>query len=805
MKRLLLTVMIIGGFTFLINAQSHTHKHEHEYEQEQYSKIKISFDQSTGNDLNKLYQLGVDVEHGHYQKNLFFISDFSKSEIERIEEAGFVVEILIEDVVDFYQNQLSVREDSPESGCGPSNSTNYAIPANWTLGSMGGYFTYQEMLNHLDSMASKYPNLISARQPIDANNLTHDGYPIYWLRISDNPNTNEPEPEMLYDALHHAREPGSLSQLIFYMWYLLENYGTDPEVTYLVDNTELYFVPCVNPDGYNYNQQTNPNGGGMWRKNRKLNSTGNYGVDLNRNYGYKWGYDNTGSSGASVSDTYRGTSAFSEPETQNMRDFASAHQFRIALNYHTYGNLLVYPWGYNDQLTPDGDMFVDFTGLMTRQNNYLAGTGTQTVGYTVNGDSDDWMYGDTVMKNKIMSLTPEAGFSFWPASSEIVGICTENIYQNLTAAHLLLNYGEVTDQSDEAVASLGGHFQYNIKRYGFENGSLVVSFTPVSSNIVNMGAPQVFSLNQLQSSTDSVSYTLAGTIQGDDEIVFVVNIDNGQWIKRDTIRKYYQQGGGNGSSLFVDNLDNNQNWQNNIGNSWNVTTSEYYSSPRSMTDSPVGNYPNNSQTQMVSVNPIDLSGADKATLIFWAKWDIESGYDYVQVGGNTTNSTNYTPLCGLYTRTGVPAQAHNEPLYDGVQSTWVEEQIDLTDFLGGDFYLSFALVSDGGVREDGFYFDDVEITVTTNNVGTETISLNEFIIRQNRPNPTTNTTIIEVENIPTDGQLVIYNLLGQEVYRSTVQSNQIEVNTSDWNTGVYFYRMESKEGISESYKMEVMK
>ena len=72
------------------------------------------------------------------------------------------------------------------------------------------------------------------------------------------------------------------------MWYLLENYATNADIKATVDNTELFFVPCVNPDGYVYNQTTNPNGGGMWRKNRRNNGT-SFGVDINRNYGYNWG------------------------------------------------------------------------------------------------------------------------------------------------------------------------------------------------------------------------------------------------------------------------------------------------------------------------------------------------------------------------------------------------------------------------------------------------------------------------------------------------------------------------------------
>ena len=146
------------------------------------------------------------------------------------------------------------------------------------------------MLDELDQMHQLYPNLISARSDIkdptsDENPHIHETYEgrfLQWVKISDNPNDNENEPEILYTALHHAREPGSLQQLIFYMWYLLENYAQDDVIKEILDNTELYFVPCVNPDGYIYNETNDPQGGGMWRKNRY----NNHGVDNNRNYSY---------------------------------------------------------------------------------------------------------------------------------------------------------------------------------------------------------------------------------------------------------------------------------------------------------------------------------------------------------------------------------------------------------------------------------------------------------------------------------------------------------------------------------------
>src|SRR6185295_16579494 len=131
-----------------------------------------------------------------------------------------------------------------------------------------------------------------------------EGRDLWMVKISDNVGTSENETQVLFDALHHAREPVSMETTLVFMQNLLAGYGTDPEATYIVDNRELYFVPVVNPDGYEYNRQTDPNGGGMWRKNRQ----GGYGVDLNRNYASFWGLP--GASSFRFADDYRGAAPF---------------------------------------------------------------------------------------------------------------------------------------------------------------------------------------------------------------------------------------------------------------------------------------------------------------------------------------------------------------------------------------------------------------------------------------------------------------------------------------------------------------
>ena len=276
----------------------------------------------------------------------------------------FVYEIVIQDVKAYYVEQNDATTEAFRGPCptGASGSFNPTTPSNFNLGTMGGFLKYQEFIDEIDDMVAQYPNLISAKAPISTF-TTIDGNPIYWMRISDNPNTDEAEPEVLYSSIHHAREPASLSQTIFYMWYLLENYGTNEEVTYLVDNTEMYFVPMINPDGYRHNELTDPNGGGMHRKNRRNVGTTNKGVDLNRNYGYQW--NTTGVSSDPNNDTYPGSAEFSEVETQAMKWFVEQRDFEFAFNAHTHGNQLLYPIGSTDA------EFADHHDYFERYSTYM--------------------------------------------------------------------------------------------------------------------------------------------------------------------------------------------------------------------------------------------------------------------------------------------------------------------------------------------------------------------------------------------------------------------------------------------------
>ena len=129
----------------------------------------------------------------------------------------------------------------------------YKAPSGFHFGTMDGYYKFAEMVADLDDMSAQYPNLITVKQSIGQGLQGRD---LWMVKISDNPNVDEPETEVLYTGVHHAREPQAMATLMYFMWYLLENYGSDATVTNLVNTRELYFVPIVNPDGYVFNETT---------------------------------------------------------------------------------------------------------------------------------------------------------------------------------------------------------------------------------------------------------------------------------------------------------------------------------------------------------------------------------------------------------------------------------------------------------------------------------------------------------------------------------------------------------------------
>lgn len=767
----------------------------------QYSRVKINTDHEG---LERLAELGVTIDHGTHKENTFFISDFADFEIEIMQNNDFEIEILIEDVQAYYlEHRQTTQPKNVNCSNASGNQYNPTTPVNhFENNTYAGFYKYQDMLDALDSMRAQYPNLITVKTGISTF-LTFEGRPIYHVKISDNPDVNESaEPKVLYSAIHHAREPLSLSQTIYYMWYLLENYATNEEVQFLVNNTEMYFVPCLNPDGYIHNEVNSPSGAGMHRKNKRNVGTSNPGVDLNRNYSYGWG--TTGVSTNPNSDTYPGANAFSEPETQAMRWLNQQYNFVTASNSHTYGDLLLYPIGTTSaEFAEHHNYFDEYTEHMRMHNGY---TNQKSSGlYPASGDSDDYMYKMDLgigVKDTVFAITPEVGDAFWPPQSAIEPTCKEMLFPNLVNAHLAHKYTVVTDESPSAINAISGNFNHSAKRLGRENGAVTVSISPVSANILSVGSPINYNLSLMESQTNAISYSLDPTIQFGDEIKFVLNTEYGTWTKRDTIIKTY----GQLTIQTIENASNTANWSGN----WGVTSAEYVSPSTSFTDSPSGNYSNNAEKTYEYNQDIDLTNATAAQISFMAKWEIEANYDYCQFQVSTDGGQNWIGQCGIYTVEGTSAsgsvQPDNEPVYEGTQSNWVKEEISLSDYLGQTIRVRFILKSDAGVQKDGFYFDDFTIsydTDSTSGISTNELGFNLMMF----PNPASNKVLISTSRVVFDGKVNVIDQKGATVLMQTPlgATNQIEINTSKLKNGVYFVSIEDKNGFSSRAKLVVLR
>jgi hypothetical protein len=256
---------------------------------------------------------------------------------------------------------------------------------------LSDYLSPTEVATKIDQYATTYPSLCKKVQI----STTEEGRPVWALKISDNPLVEEDEPTIFYVGQHHAREVMTPEITMDIIDWLLTRYATDTQVKHWVDTNEIWVVPSHNPDGTNQVFT----GATSWRKNHHNNGDGTFGVDPNRNYPFKWGTCN-GSSGAPSSDTYRGPSPGSEPETQGWMQLARDNHPVINLSYHTYGELAIHPYGCTGVFTAENRFFRDHASDLatklvgdTPANYYQPGTAWELL-YDVDGEMNDWFYGE---------------------------------------------------------------------------------------------------------------------------------------------------------------------------------------------------------------------------------------------------------------------------------------------------------------------------------------------------------------------------------------------------------------------------
>ncbi len=273
------------------------------------------------------------------------------------------------------------------------------------------YHTYASMTQELRALEAAHPDMVR----VESLGKTYEGRDIWAVKLSDDAATNDSsEPDVLIMGGLHAREIMGVEVPLYLLDYLVRSYGLNESCTTLVNTREIWFVPMANPDGHVYVEAGND-----WRKNRRPTTGGNIGVDLNRNWGYMFGVDNHTSDDPS-SEVYHGPHPFSENETLAISGLALRQRFATSVSFHSYGRLVLYPWGYTSDPAPDRDELRSMALAMASMNGYTPQQSAEL--YITHGSSDDWLYANT----STLALTFELDTSFYPPESQIETTCALN-------------------------------------------------------------------------------------------------------------------------------------------------------------------------------------------------------------------------------------------------------------------------------------------------------------------------------------------------------------------------------------------
>jgi carboxypeptidase T len=725
----------------------------------------------------------------------------SASEMEMLRKSGIPYQVIIDDWNLFYNDRVRM-ENALFSGNFPDNTDDNVYNITHSInGSMGGYLTYTQVVSKLDSMRLQYPNLISQKFSLGT---TIEGRDMWTVKISSSPNSPSGKPELWIHSLIHEREPMSMMNMMYYVYWLLENYNIDPTATYILNNRELYFTPVFNPDGYVHNQTTNPNGGGMWRKNRKNNGNGTFGVDLNRNFGplQYWNSPNGGSDTNGFSDTYRGTAPFSEPETRNAMNFVNSRSFRNALSYHTYGNYYIRPWGWQDAPTPDETIFHEVSEDMNLHNHFTVGRSYNTVNYGVRGVTDDFYYSDSG-HSRIISMTPEVGTGsdgFWPSQTRILPLCKQNVWSNIYFALVAGGFVMPTNikfSKDSYVPGEGASVKVFFKNKGLLGANNIkvecIALSPGlnmitgAANIASMN-PRVldsatFNFNVYTNAANNSAYEMMIRIKQDTNVVFTKRV----WVPV-----------GTGMIEYLDSAENGITGRWTQSGGWGITPSQFFSPNNSYTDSPTGNYGASNNRTLTLTNALNVAGNQVIIASFYRKHTIDP-LDYAYFDVSADNGTTWS----------------SAKFFSGTQSSWVKEVVDITSLARGSTQLKirFSLVSNVQTNADGIYIDNIRILgydpITTSITGNSEVPL-KYNLSQNYPNPFNPSTSIKFD-LPKSGfvTLKVFDLLGREVAQLVNEVKQagsynLEFNAANLASGIYYYKLES-DNFSDTKKMILIK
>ena len=764
------------------------------YAQNGYSLVRIPI--GGIHSIEQLIDLGVDDDHGirkvdgHYE---CIISDHAKAQLIK---KNIELETIVSDMESFYEARL--KTDYARF-IKQMNQGALLAPKNFVGGTMGGYYTLEEIYQQISRIAEFAGDFFLKADTIG---LSHEMRPIIAWKFGKDHSAKKPR--TLLTSLHHSREPGGATTLLYFLWNLIEKVkANDSEAQYLLTERTLIIVPCVNPDGYAFNQTQRPEGGGLWRKNRKDNGGSSFGVDLNRNYGPEsfWDANNGGSSTDPNNDTYRGETPFSEPETQALRNLIDTYAFGCILNYHTYSNLLIYPYAALSQETKDSATFRGFSADATRFNAYSAGRDLETVGYTTRGNSDDWAYHE----HDALAFTPEVGAitdGFWPSPLRIIPHAQENLHMNYQAvwssgSNLCIRLAEVKIDTLPNQNPSSGLLEIDIQNIGRLNLE-EESFVQVKSlrediklidSIISI--PNIASGERIKR---YLAYEVMDNYRNGDPARFTVSrIQHGITRVDTAILSLYHP---TVFQIFTKASDTNAF----IRDSWAATTLP--GGDIMLEDSPGRQYePEFNNYAEYSID-IDLSEFRHASLQFETRWNIEPFGDFGIVQISTDQGINWSFLRTSRMVKGSGLQGGKQEAigfgFQGNMPEWEFQKADLSPYLKEKVRFRFGMLSDRGAEFDGFAMKNVRMIAYADSFSSiEDVGIQQLAVRA-FPLPSSDIVYVNISReqqaSPLNLNISIHDQVGREVIPSLQdilyeKDMIIPIDFSALSSGLYTIRI----------------
>ncbi len=467
---------------------------------------------------------------------------FDAAGMKALAKSGVSYEVMVADLGPVLRADFAAREEAANAEGGIAGADFFA-----------DFRTIDQINAKMDAWVAARPDLVSSF--VVGTSL--EGRVIRGVRFSKAPAGS---PGVLFNATQHAREWGAMVTAMYVGESLFNGYGVNPRITQLLDTAWIDLIPVVNPDGYVYSWTTNR----LWRKNRRANADGTFGVDLNRNWAFQWG--GGGASTVPSDETYRGVAAFSEPESQAMRDYFISHPALAGhIDFHSYSQLVLSPWGYTTAFPANNDALVALGREMkdaiarTTGASYTAGPIASTL-YIASGSAVDHAYGAHGVPSYTIEVRDTGSYGFVMPASEILPTGAENFAAALELAEttvagavIRLNGGAPTTVQAGSPTSLTAEIRA-VRGSLLAGGSKLFhrplgsngAFTAVVGNDVG-GGQVVFGLPATACGATFEWYLTASTEFGTNRLPHAPNVQ-------------FETTGASDTLLFEDTFESNLNW-----------------------------------------------------------------------------------------------------------------------------------------------------------------------------------------------------------------------------------------------------